>query len=186
MKRYRIILWLALLLPVAGVAQDQKVAITETFESSTTLEWPEYAEKGSSALLQDGCFKLTKSSKKGRIPTVEVELPIQLDRDFTIECKVVAARLSATEGFTFGAGTDAFSIFEGKLYCLSAQWFTKIKLKGGKEVPVALRFEYQNGKSSLYVNNMKVEEFDRSITVPVCAFGTLSELSIQEFSVTQE
>lgn len=186
MKNLRIILWLALLLPAAGMAQEQGIAITETFEGSTQLEWPEYAEKGSSALLQDGCFKLTKSSKKGKIPSVAVELPIQLDRDFTIDCKVLAARLSAAEPFVFGVGTNSFSIFEGKLIRLGTQRFTKIKLKGGKDVTVALRFEYLNGKSSLYINNMKVEEFDHPIDLPACAFSTLSELSIQEFSVIQE
>lgn len=187
MKNLRIIiLWLALLLPAAGMAQEQGIAITETFEGSTLLEWPEYAEKGSSALLQDGCFKLTKSSKKGKIPSVAVELPIQLDRNFTIDCKVLAARLSATEPFGFAVGMNNFMIFDGKLFRLGIKTPIKIKLKGGKDVTVALRFEYLNGKSSLYINNMKVEEFDHPIDVPVCAFSTLSELSIQEFSVIQE
>lgn len=198
MKTYRIILWLALLLPLAGMAQEERIEITETFEGSTSLEWPEYAEKGRSALLQDGCFKL-QSTKKGKAAAVGVELPIRTDRDFMIESTVVADKLNPMTCFSFGIGTDAFTIFEGRLYhytvdedenanglSLLRNRPEKIKLKGGKEVAVAIRFEYRNGKSSLSINNMKVAEFDRPIAMPACSFGTVSTLSIREFSLIQE
>lgn len=186
MKKYQIILCLALLLSTASMAQG--ISIKETFDGSTELEWPEYSEKDGSALLQDGCFKLTCLSKKllKKPASVSVMLPIQVDQDFTIESTVVAKKLSSMAAFSFGVGANTVSLAAGKLFDLDSYKFTKIKLKGGKDVTVTLRFEYRNGESSLYVNNMRVKTFYHPVAIPSCAFATTSELSIQSFRVRQE
>lgn len=175
MKKYLLIL--CLLLPLGISAQT---SIKEEFDGSSTLEWNEYADKHTSALIQNGCMML--KPHKARQASTKVKLPIETDYDFTVEAELFYRKFSNLSIFGI-LYNDAFNIsVNSNKYVLAmtrdgAVNRQRIKLTQGKDVTIIVALKRTAKGLTITINNMEVLE------APIEESQTNPELTFRAFGV---
>lgn len=170
MKKY--LLLLGLLLPFGISAQT---SIKEVFDGSSVLEWSEYSDKKSSALIQDGCMMLIPE-KKSYVKTKAI-FPIDTDYDFTIEAELFFPRLTMDTGFGLEFNDESFVEIWGWQQAIiktpdGNTVKQRIKLELGKNATVILGLKRTATGCSVTLNNMSIGEIPirESLTSPQIAF----------------
>jgi hypothetical protein len=178
----------------------QNFSIVETFDEKAILNWEEYANTNSSAIIKDGYLEL-QCKEIGKNALVRVELPISVEHDFTISGKILVPKLNDQN--RFGIFIDLDENFDYLLFLLKEsvlQAFimnnltTKssteraIKLKSGKNQIVNFILERIGNKYVFSINNMKIFELRRKLNSPVLGFFTEDEsiIKIDELVIKQD
>lgn len=96
MKQFILVVFL-ILADIALYAQEG-LFIKETFEDKVYLDWQEYSTKNGSAMVKYGYLELICKEKE-QARRVFVDLPLEIEKDFTITAVLKVLEINDTDYF---------------------------------------------------------------------------------------
>ncbi|WP_285815590.1 hypothetical protein [Phocaeicola sartorii] len=193
MKQFILVVFL-ILADIALYAQEG-LFIKETFEDKVYLDWQEYSTKNGSAMVKYGYLELICKEKE-QARRVFVDLPLEIEKDFTITAVLKVPEINDTD--YFGLEFDYSDDFEQVGFLLKEETFAlsigtvivqeiPVKLSKGRNQKVNLKLERSGDNYIFEMNNMEVWKFKRKVNYPKLCFYTsnVSTLQIEEVTIEQ-
>ena len=118
MKQFILVVFL-ILADIALYAQEG-LFIKETFEDKVYLDWQEYSTKNGSAMVKYGYLELICKEKE-QARRVFVDLPLEIEKDFTITAVLKVPEINDTD--YFGLEFDYSDDFEQVGFLLKEETF---------------------------------------------------------------
>lgn len=178
MKKYLLIL--SLLLPLSVFAQD----IEERFDGSSGLEWKEYADKKTSAMIQDGCMVLTPKKK---MAVTQTSVPIDVNADFTIEAELFFPKYRPSSVFGIAFPNDKTLMLVRGEVAIMYRSTQRVKVGKGENITARISLKRIGAGCTVELNGMTIGEFSlqESYTTPEITFYAGIPMHIRSLTIRQ-